>query len=258
MAPAGDIMRTLLIADVHANLAALRALPVADTIICAGDLVGFGSDPDSVVDWLRARAAICVRGDEDDAVAFGRQHVLPPGFEFAARETRRWTARTISPSTHAFLRSLPPEIERTIDQIHIAAVHAYPGDYDLYVEPTPEQLSRMARAFPHADLIVVGHTHRAGLWRVGRTRIVNPGSVGQPAHPGFAAYALLEDRRVVLHEVRFDPEATLHGVENMGLGQIARKQVERGILLGAVRPRERVALDESERAEELRSPAGVP
>src|SRR5450755_993480 len=53
MAPAGDIMRTLLIADVHANLAALQALPVADTIICAGDLVGFGSDPDSVIDWLR-------------------------------------------------------------------------------------------------------------------------------------------------------------------------------------------------------------
>jgi hypothetical protein len=40
MAPAGDIMRTLLIADVHANLEALRALPAADTIICAGDLVG--------------------------------------------------------------------------------------------------------------------------------------------------------------------------------------------------------------------------
>jgi predicted phosphodiesterase len=135
MAPAGDIMRTLLIADVHANLAALQALPVADTIICAGDLVGFGSDPDSVIDWLRARSAICVRGDEDDAIAFGRQHVLPPGFEFAARETRRWTALTISPSSHAFLRSLAPEIERTVDQVHIAVIHAYPGDYDLYVDP---------------------------------------------------------------------------------------------------------------------------
>jgi len=250
-------MRTLLIADVHANLEALRALPAADKVICAGDLVGFGPDPDRVVDWLRARSAICVRGDEDDAVAFGRRHVLPPGFECAARETRRWTAMAISRSTHAFLRTLPPEIECTIDRTRVALVHAYPGDYDLYVKPTPEQLSRMARAFPHADLLVVGHTHRAGLWRVGRTTVVNPGSVGQPAHPGFAAYALVEDRRVVLREARYDPEATLRGVENMGLGQIARKQVERGLLLGAVRPRERVALDESVRSEEFPSPAGV-
>ena len=250
-------MRTLLIADVHANLAALQALPVADTIVCAGDLVGFGSDPDSVIDWLRARSAICVRGDEDDAIAFGRQHVLPPGFEFAARETRRWTALTISPSSHAFLRSLPPEIERTVDQVHIAVIHAYPGDYDLYVEPTPEQLSRMARAFPHADLIVVGHTHRAGVWRVGRTRIVNPGSVGQPARPGFAAFALLEDRRIVLREARYDPEAALRGIEDMALSRIARKQVERGILLGAARPRERIALDKSDCPKELRSAAAV-
>jgi diadenosine tetraphosphatase ApaH/serine/threonine PP2A family protein phosphatase len=115
----------------------------------------------------------------------------------------------------------------------------------------------MARAFPHADLIVVGHTHRAGLWRVGRTRIVNPGSVWQPAHPGFAAFALLEDRRILLREARYDPEAALRGIEDMGLSRIARKQVERGILVGAARPRERIALDKSDCPKELRSAAAV-
>jgi predicted phosphodiesterase len=198
-----------------------------------------------------------VRGDEDDAVAFDRRHVLPPGFECAAQETRRWTATTITADTQAFLRALPPEIECRIDDLNVAVIHAYPGDYDRYVEPTNEQLSRTTRAFPHADLIVVGHTHRAGLWHVGSTTIVSCGSVGQPAHPGLAAYALLENGRVVLREALYDVNATLRKVDTMGLGQTARAQVARGLLQGGVRPRDRVAVDERRRDEELRSPAVV-
>jgi putative phosphoesterase len=250
-------MRTLLIADVHANIEALRALPAADRVICAGDLVGFGPDPDHVVAFLRQTSAICVRGDEDDAVAFDRRHVLPPGFECAAQETRQWTATTINPVTQAFLRALPPEIECRIDGLNIAVIHAYPGDYDLYVEPTQEQLSRTARAFPHADLIVVGHTHRADLWHVGSTTIVSCGSVGQPAHAGFAAYALLENGRVVLREAPYHVNATLRKIDTMGLGRTARDEVARGLLRGGIRPRDRVAVDERGRAEELRSPAVV-
>jgi putative phosphoesterase len=250
-------MRTLLIADVHANFQALRALPAADRVICAGDLVGYGPDPDRVVEFLRGTSAICVRGDEDDAVAFDRRHVLPPGFECAALETRRWTAMVIDDATRTFLRGLPPEMECTVDELRIAVIHAYPGDYDRYVEPTEEQLSRTARAFPHADLILVGHTHRAGLWRVGKTCIVSPGSVGQSGHPGFAAYAMLEDRRVVLLEAPYDVRATLRAVAALGLGQVAREQVERGLLQGGVRPRDRIAYGERDRAADLPRPVGV-
>jgi predicted phosphodiesterase len=59
----GDLMRALLIADVHANLEALRALPPAERVICAGDLVGLGPDPNQVVELLRRTSAICVRGE---------------------------------------------------------------------------------------------------------------------------------------------------------------------------------------------------
>ncbi|MGH7706707.1 MAG: metallophosphoesterase [Vulcanimicrobiaceae bacterium] len=49
-------MRVLIVADIHANLAALEALPLADAIICAGDVVGFGPDPSETIDWLRRAA----------------------------------------------------------------------------------------------------------------------------------------------------------------------------------------------------------
>ncbi len=41
--------------------------------------------------------------------------------------------------------------------------------------PTPEML---ARAYPEADLVVYGHTHRQRVERVGPVLTVNPGSAG--------------------------------------------------------------------------------
>ncbi|MGH7715437.1 MAG: metallophosphoesterase, partial [Vulcanimicrobiaceae bacterium] len=54
-------MRVLLIADVHSNLAALRALPDGDAVVCAGDIVGFGPDSAGVIDELRR----ALRSDRD-------------------------------------------------------------------------------------------------------------------------------------------------------------------------------------------------
>ncbi len=191
-------MRALIIADIHANFDALRALPRADFIICAGDVVTFGAEPAACIDWLLSTEAICVRGDEDDAVAHGTDYPLPAHLSRAGAECRRWTRTMLSPKQIAWLSALPPEMEVPFDGARIGVVHGYPGDYNRYLKPTPEELDRLTRAFPRADLIVLGHTHRAGVWQHRGKLVVNPGSVGQSAHPGKASYALYERGRITL------------------------------------------------------------
>jgi putative phosphoesterase len=185
-------MRTLIISDVHANLGALRLLPAADVIICAGDIVTFGPDPADCIEWLSLNRAICVRGDEDDAAGNGTGHQLPRRLYDAGVASRSWTSGALSYHDRAWLSSLPPEAELIVEGRHVSVVHAYPGDYNRYLEPNDEELHRLTRAFPNADIIVVGHTHRPGLWRHRSKTIVNPGSVGQPPIPGKTSYALLQ------------------------------------------------------------------
>ncbi len=65
-------MRYLILSDLHSNLEALQAVLAAaegayDQVVCCGDLVGYGPDPDPVVNWVRENAAGVVRGNHDKA-----------------------------------------------------------------------------------------------------------------------------------------------------------------------------------------------
>ncbi|MGH7714609.1 MAG: metallophosphoesterase family protein, partial [Vulcanimicrobiaceae bacterium] len=123
-------MRVLIISDIHANLAALRALPSADAIVCAGDVVGFGPDPSGVVDELMRLDVKCVRGEEDDAVARSAKHPVPQAVAQVAKALREHARASLNPAQMRWLRALPPELELTLDGVRIGITHAYPGDYN--------------------------------------------------------------------------------------------------------------------------------
>ena len=227
-------MRVLIIADVHANLAALRALPRADAIVCAGDIVGFGPDCGAVIDELNRLGAYCVRGDEDDAVEKTAPHPAPPSLTHATSEVRARTREVLSPAQMHWLQSLPPELELSFDGVRVGVIHAYPGDYARYVKPTEEEVSRMARAFPRCEIVVFGHTHRPGTWQ-GRCLVVNPGSVGLPHRPGLASYALLENRRVTFGAARYDTAEALVALSRLEISTQAHAECARELTLGSTR-----------------------
>lgn len=233
-------MRTLIIADVHANFSALSALPRADVVLCAGGIVTFGPDPALCIDWLASRGAMCVRGAEDDAVANGTEHRLPDHLAHAGAASRSWTRAALAQQHRAWLSGLLPEIEVSIDGAHISVVHAYPGDYNRYLKPNDEELHRLTRAFPHSDVIVIGHTHRPGVWRYRGKIIVNPGSTGQPAIPGKASYALFQNGRITIGSVAYDRAQTIQRLHDSGLDSIAAQQCVDELLRGSVRPASRL------------------
>ncbi|HTX02543.1 MAG TPA: metallophosphoesterase family protein [Candidatus Acidoferrales bacterium] len=228
-------MRVLLIADIHANSAALRALPEADAVVCAGDIVGFGPDSAGVIEELQRRGAHCVRGDEDDAIANGTPQPAPPSLPVATSESRARIRASLSDAHLRWLKNLPPEVELRFDGVAVAATHAYPGDYSRYIKPTDDEIERISRAFPKCNLIVIGHTHRPGTWQK-YNRIVNPGSVGLSHRAGYASYAMLEDGKVTFSDVRYDPIETIAASVRFGLSNEAHQEYVTELVNGSNRP----------------------
>ena len=107
-------MRYLILSDIHANWEALLAVLKSagsgyEQIVCCGDLVGYGADPDAVVRWVRENVNGVVRGNHDKACA-GLEDL--EWFNPVARLSALWTQAVIQPEHAEYLRALAQGPER--------------------------------------------------------------------------------------------------------------------------------------------------
>jgi predicted phosphodiesterase len=228
-------MRIAVISDVHSNLHALDAVLAdagsVDGIWHLGDIVGYGPEPDAVVDRLATAGALGVRGNHDAAAAGGNEI---DWFNTDARAAMEWTRRTISPTTQAWLAALP-ERRATED---FTLVHGSPRD------PMWEYVTTAAAAAENLAAVSTthglnGHTHvpiafslagdrmsteppasEPGVDLDGRRLLLNPGSVGQPRDGDPRASYLVLDlvaRRVQWARVAYDIDAVRERMRSAGL-----------------------------------------
>jgi len=212
-------MRYGIIADIHGNLEAFEAVLAklkgkADQILCAGDMVGYGPNPNECVEIIRGENIPSVAGNHDKALV----NEFPLGlFNEAAAEAIRWTQKVITQENLELIKNLPLKLE-------------YPG-FDIVhgslLEPLSEYLTSMAVAVPTFNLmnkprLFVGHTHKPLRLKYQDKEIINPGSVGQPrdGDPA-AAYLLYDDEKqeVQLFRVEYDIEAVQKKMKGAGLPQ---------------------------------------
>ncbi len=191
-------MRYAILSDVHANLEALEVVlgDIQDrrphAILCLGDFVGYGPDPNGCVDRLRPQLAGAVAGNHDLA-ALGDLDIA--SFNPLAQAAILWTRQHLSAPVHTYLQGLP----RQLTPNGFLAVHGSVRDpVEEYIfDPETAAASFQASDF---HLCVVGHTHVPAVFvanggRVtvapllpdeplqldgGQRYIVNVGSVGQP------------------------------------------------------------------------------
>ena len=188
-------MRIAVVSDIHSNLIALDAVLAkvgsVDAIWHLGDVVGYGPEPDAVVDRLRDLNAIGVRGNHDAAATGGAEI---DWFNPEARAAMEWTREAISEPTRTWLAALP---QRRIES-DFTLVHGSPRD-PTWEYVTSAALARAGLSAISTEHGLHGHTHvpiaftevdgrmrtlapRAGntvALGEGRT-LLNPGSVGQP------------------------------------------------------------------------------
>ena len=205
-------MRILLIADIHSNWPALRAIQESfDVCLFLGDLVDYGPDPVPCIDWVRQNVEVSVRGNHDHAVA---QRILPKGnsgFRKLAAATRPWHWNLIDPARNKFLARLPITARVQIDGYRFQLMHATPRDpMDEYLGPDAAAWEARVQGI-EADFLCVGHTHVPYEIQAGDLRVVNPGSVGQSRDGDpRASYAIIEDGQIQFKKVAYDIDETLH------------------------------------------------
>jgi putative phosphoesterase len=211
-------VKIVIVSDIHANLAALEALPERDfdQLWCIGDLVDYGPRPYEVVQWVKRNATIAVRGNHDYAAGFSQDPQCSPPFKKLAAETLRYTQEVCPEEDLEFLRSLPVHIETAVNGTKFYLVHATP--LDPLFGYCPEQSGRWKEevTVTDADVLIVGHTHTPFIRTVGKTIIVNPGSLGQPkTGRTLACYATWQDGRISLREYAYPLKDTVQQIRSM-------------------------------------------
>jgi putative phosphoesterase len=218
-------MRILLIADIHANWAALKQVVSVphDVCLCLGDLVDYGVEPEPCVQWVREHALYTVRGNHDHGAA---QNVIinaRTGFKYLTSVTRALTRERLKEEDLRYLARLPLSRTVTIENTRFLLVHASPRDpLDEYAPADPEFWSRRLQHV-EADVVCIGHTHQPYVLSVGDKLVINPGSVGQPRDGDpRASYALLEDFKVTLRRIEYPIEEAVAGIQASPLPEPVR------------------------------------
>jgi len=189
------------IADIHANLPALRAVLKHARAAGAGpieewrDHLGYGPFPSEVVDAVQKKRFVNILGNYDAKVL----RVPEKGHMRKANRCKlrelafSWAYDNQTPAQHSYLQSLPTPLRLTLGPCRVLLVHGSPASPNEHLSPAlpPDRLHELA-ALAEADLVICGHSHQPFLIHSGSTWFLNPGSVGRPDdHDPRSAYALL-------------------------------------------------------------------
>ena len=235
-------MRYLILSDIHANIDALEhvlaATPPAtwDRVIVLGDLVGYGAEPNAVVDRVRGLDPLAIIRGNHDKAGCG----LDDGSSFnnVARMAARWTFEALTPQNRDYLRALPAGPAALDADVEIC--HGAPFDEDHYIFDADDAQHALDAASRPTCLF--GHTHLPIIFRrdgavldgfiptgiadaivaldVGICYLINAGSVGQPRDGDpRAAFGIYDSasRSLLLRRVAYPVEEAQRRILDAGL-----------------------------------------
>ncbi len=250
-------MRALILSDIHANLealnAALEAAAPFDVLWNLGDVVGYGASPNEVIDIVRSKAQLNVRGNHD-RVCCGLTSAL--GFNPVARDAAHWTRKAMTEANRDWLANVPQGPVQPPDHPCISLAHGSPLNEDQYILSMRDAwapLQQMATA-----ITFIGHTHLQGgfaqkdhdwhefrpryatrndpeTWTLpiplGTRHLINPGSIGQPRDNDWrAAFAIYdtEAAEIIFHRVPYDLTAAQGRILLAGLPERLAARLREG------------------------------
>lgn len=196
-------MRLGILGDIHADARALESVMrhlerlAVDRSVCTGDLVGYGWQPDDVVELVQSLAIPCIRGNHD-RWALERKQVIGP---------RGWKPAVFRDPTWEFLNTLPASMQIEIGGVCVEIHHGSPESDMEFVtpyKPLPRSVEdHLTRC--EAQVLLLGHTHIPMIERRPGRLILNPGSVlGVSGVQTSYSFAVLDlsDLAVFLFDVR--------------------------------------------------------
>jgi diadenosine tetraphosphatase ApaH/serine/threonine PP2A family protein phosphatase len=240
-------MRYAILADIHGNLEAFRAVMRdiedrggVDELWCLGDMVGYGPEPSACLDLLREYPHACVAGNHDWAAA-GR--IDTEDFNPDAAAACEWTSKQLTSTDKDYLKNLPLTLVRG----DFTLAHGSPRDplYEYIFSVVSAEDNLLSVGTVHC---LIGHTHvpavfsycegicrKESLLPVLQLRgrmIINPGGVGQPRDGDpRASYAVYDDAERVIYSYRvpYDIAAVQEKMRKAGLPEYLSLRLSDGL-----------------------------
>ena len=236
-------MLLALFADIHANRQAFGACldyaraHGAERIICLGDYVGYGADPEWAVETVMGlveNGAMAVRGNHDTAIGTPSESM-----NAEAQAAIEWSRGRLSAVQRRFLAELPLTLQDD-DRLYVHSEASSPSKW-RYVQNTPDAARSLIATKAHVTFC--GHIHRPALYSMsatakmtsfipasdvavqllgGRQWLAVLGSVGQPrdGEPA-ASFAMFDTatKAITYCRVPYDVEAAARRIRENGLPQ---------------------------------------
>lgn len=181
-------MRIAVISDIHSNIYALNAVlndienRNIDLIACTGDLVGYGTRPNEVIDTIRKNKILTIMGNYDDAI--GNKRIVcgcdypDPKDASNAGLSMQFTAINTTEKNKKYLAGLPKELILNFSNKKIRLVHGSTRLINEYLKENSEEAEEVMLDLEE-DILICGHTHIPYSRYYGEKLIINAGSVGK-------------------------------------------------------------------------------
>jgi putative phosphoesterase len=226
-------MRIAVIADIHSNILSLNEVLLdidnknVDLIVCLGDLVGYATYPNEVIDTIRENRILTIKGNYDEAVG---EELMVCGCDYPdpkdaanAETSLNWTIDETREDNKEFLRSLPMEVLMNFEGKSIKFVHGSPRRINEYLKENSKEAEDVMGDLCE-DILVCGHTHKPYYQFYGDKLLVNAGSAGKPKTDNPKAnYVILDlyeqDIKVEIYEVEYEYDRIAKAIEEEGLPQ---------------------------------------
>jgi predicted phosphodiesterase len=229
------------ISDIHGNLEALLAVITdivkedIDKVICVGDVIGYGPNPNECLQLIKELKIDCVRGNHEDALVQNQCF-----FSDIALKSIRWTAGVLSEQSDSFIKSFPYILKYEIGERSFTVVHGSNDEPEKFKYIDNSFLAD--RSIYKQKLCFTGHSHYPLLYFTGKylgqkrtfldasnitammkksmNCIVNVGSVGQPRDKDTrACYSIydLNENKITWRRVEYDIKKTQNKIRKSGL-----------------------------------------
>jgi predicted phosphodiesterase len=221
-------MRIAIISDIHSNLEALtKAIEIidqqsVDEIICLGDIVGYGANPNECIELVRRRCDIVIKGNHEEAILDITQ---AEQFTNNARSAILWTLDQTTQENLDYIRSLSL-VHRRSDALFVHASPCEPEEWHYIFE---EDAAASTFYCFSESLCFIGHTHMPAIFSAngyasGITKneryLVNVGSIGQPRDRNTQlSFGILDTDSWTYENIRapYDVETTVRKILNTDL-----------------------------------------
>jgi len=243
-------MKLAIISDIHANIEALEAVFAdikasnADEVLCLGDIVGYGANPNECVELIRKSCSLTLLGNHDAAAVglLSTQH-----FNIHAKIAIEWTMGNLTASSHSFLKALP--LKET--KFQHTLVHATPYEPNMWYYITSLEEAAFNFQFFDTDFCFVGHTHipliivledekevyvhqgeSLNYGKLEKVRfLINVGSVGQPRDRNpHSCYGILDSdtKTYTYHRVEYDIQKAQAKMRKIKMPEFLVTRLEEG------------------------------